>query len=216
MKVYCSKCRNQTNHKVIFEHKEVYTPESYPEMQIDYAEGKWQVIQCQGCEDISFREVWLTSEDFDPFTGEASENITLYPLRDKDSISVRRFEGLPRKLRKIYQEVIESYNNNLLILCAAGLRALVEGICSLESINERNLQKKIEGLFTKGLLTKQHSDILHEHRFMGNSAVHELDMPSKEELSIAIKIIEHTIENLYELREQIEELRWLKQRRKKD
>ncbi|CAH8239910.1 hypothetical protein VAEU17_810001 [Vibrio aestuarianus] len=32
---------------------------------------------------------------------------------------------------------------------------------------------------------------------MGNKAVHELDMPSLDELKIAIDIVEHTLENIY-------------------
>ncbi|PAD71163.1 DUF4145 domain-containing protein [Paenibacillus campinasensis] len=183
-------------------------------MQIDYAEGTWQIIQCQGCGEVSFREMWITSEDINP-NGEAEPVVTLYPNRDKDNLLAKDFVVLPSKLRKIYKEVIESYNSNLFILCATGLRSIVEGICHSAGIEGKNLQLKIEGLHTKGYLTQKHATILHEHRYMGNSAVHELDIPTKEELFIAIRIIEHTIENLYEIEDQVDELRWLKERRLK-
>jgi len=193
----------------------MYTPENYPEMQIDFAHGSWQTIKCQGCDEVSFREVWVTSEDINPRTGEPEEVVTLYPHRDKGTIDNKYFQGLPSKLRNIYRETIGAYNNNFMILCAAGVRAIVEGICSVKKVGGRNLQLKIDCLFTDGYLTRHHAEVLHEHRFMGNSAIHALDTPSKEELLIAINIIEHTIENIFEIKEKVDELKYLKDRRKK-
>ena len=48
---------------------------------------------------------------------------------------------------------------------------------------------------------------------MGNKAVHELDQPSKEELELAISIVEHTLENIYELPGKAAEMRMRKRRR---
>ena len=45
----------------------------------------------------------------------------------------------------------------------------------------KNLEGKIAGLYEKGFLTKKSSTILHEHRFLGNEAVHELSQPSKDQ-----------------------------------
>ena len=40
-------------------------------------------------------------------------------------------------------------------------------------------------------------DILHEHRFLCNEAIHELKTPSKEDLRLAIEIVENVFETLY-------------------
>lgn len=74
---------------------------------------------------------------------------------------------------------------------------------------------KISGLSEKGILTKKNSEILHEHRYLGNEAVHELSQPSEEEVKLAIEIIEHTLESLYEISEKAEELRMRKSKRQK-
>lgn len=84
---------------------------------------------------------------------------------------------------------------------------------TIKTIRRDNLQGKIGGLFEKNLLTKNHADVLHEHRFLGNQAVYELDIPSKEELRLAINILEHTLENIYELKYKAEELQWQRELR---
>lgn len=95
--------------------------------------------------------------------------------------------------------MLDCFNNANYILCAAGIRAIIEGICIDNDINKGNLYSKIDELNKKGILTTQHSEILHNHRCIDNSAIHELAIPSKEELSLAIEILEHTLENIYEL-----------------
>ena len=48
-------------------------------------------------------------------------------------------------------------------------------------------------------MTASNAEILHQHRFLGNKAVHELEQPSREELRLAIEIIEHTFETVYSI-----------------
>ncbi len=43
------------------------------------------------------------------------------------------------------------------------------------------------------------SDILHQFRYMGNEALHELATPSQEELKLAIQIVEHILESIFEI-----------------
>jgi len=116
------------------------------------------------------------------------------------------------------------YNNENLTLCGAGVRALVEGLCNenkivdgeIEStkrdgskVKKRadNLQGRINGLAEKGKLTKENAEILHEHRFLGNTAIHDLSAPTKEELNLAITIIEHVFDNIYEIPEMATQLK---------
>ena len=48
-------------------------------------------------------------------------------------------------------------------------------------------------------MTERQAQALHEHRFLGNSALHELEAPSREMVEIAIAIVEHVMESLYNL-----------------
>jgi hypothetical protein len=120
--------------------------------------------------------------------------------------------------------VIDCFNGELYTLCAGGLRAIIEGICNdrkikdgpvdiklkdgtSKTVRKKTVEGKISGLFEKGILTRQNADILHEHRFLSNEALHELTQPSKDELTLAIQIIEHIFENIYELPNKVDDLR---------
>ena len=192
----------------------------------------YQVIQCGGCESISFRHTSWFSEDADPMSGESGETERLYPKRGLETLPTKPYYNVPSNLRRIYSELIDCFNNDSPTLCAAGLRAIVEGICaergvvdgpveqtlkdgSKKIVRKDDLRGRISGLQEKGLLTQTSSDTLHEHRYLGNDAVHQLARPSTDELRLAIEIVEHTLEQLYELPEKAEELKRAKALRQK-
>lgn len=191
---------------------------------------RYQVIECQGCETVSFRHASWFSEAQDYDDDGTTERV--YPRRNKDALSARPYHNVPSNLRRIYTELIDCFNNDSSTLCAAGLRALVEGICAQQGIidgpveapakgggtqivRRDNLEGRIAGLQEKGLLTQPSAQTLHEHRYLGNSAVHELARPSADELKLAIEIVEHVLEQLYELPEKAAELHRATAHRKK-
>ncbi len=219
----CKKCRGMTKHTVVHELHESYTPENYPEMQIDYANGRWQIIRCNGCSEVSFREFWITSED-----PEGSEEI--YPPRSADSLRPKTLLNVPWQIVRIYHETINAYNADAATLCAVGVRAIVEAICADRGIangpveqmrsgkkvtvRKTNLEGKIEGLREKAFVTVDHAIVLHETRLFGNEAAHELKRPGRDTLKSAVEIMEHTLENMYELTVKARSLRLSKGTRK--
>lgn len=221
MKSYCRTCKKDTNHEVICEESIKFGDEEWEV----FGEDKYQIIRCMGCDNITFREEGWFSEDINPYTGDPLLRISLYPKASGDDLESKRMTDVPKKIKRIYEETINSYNNQSFILCATGLRAIIEGVCAeenikdgpiesknengdIEIIRKNNLQGKIGGLYENNLITKDHAEILHEHRFLGNKAVHELDMPSAEELKLGIEILEHTLENIYELKYKGQELQF--------
>lgn len=98
------------------------------------------------------------------------------------------------------------------ILTAVGLRAIVEGLCVDLGLTEKQDKKfstlfgKIDGLYERGYLSMDQSKILHQHRYLGNKAVHELSEPSYTELQLAIEIVEHILESIYIISQKSKEL----------
>ncbi len=221
VKVMCAECNRQTKH-VVLASVDKEGNEQYDEDVWIGWEDNYQIVQCQGCETISFRHLNWFSEYQDFNSSGHTERI--YPKRDANSIQAKDFRNAPNSLRRIYKESIEAFNNDCYTLCATGLRGIVEGICADQSVTDgpvevpaigggtqttrkNNLEGKIYGLCEKGILTKASADTLHEHRYLGNEAVHELAQPSNAELMLAIEIIEHTLEQLYEIPEKALELK---------
>ncbi|EJL64756.1 DUF4145 domain-containing protein [Flavobacterium sp. CF136] len=231
LKVICQTCKNTTKHKVLNsanEEGEAFMPE---EGYNYYWQNDYEIIQCLGCETISFRSEHSNSEDMDYEEGPyIVEHI--FPQRNKDTWHIKNYYNVPHNLRRIYRETIDCYNAECLTLCGAGTRALVEGICkesgildgevkktkpdgTIEIKRSKDLQGKINGLFEKGKLTEQNAEILHEHRFLGNTSIHELSAPSKDELSLAIEIIENVFDTLYEIPQKALELKHKRMLKKK-
>ena len=222
--VICTECKRETRHLVRQSFYDYLRTDDHPDHYVDCGTD-YQIIECLGCRTISFRyEGWFSEED--------GISVQLFPNRSEDTLTKKDLYGVPRKLRRIYREVIESFNNDLLLSCAAGLRAIIEGICSEKKIKngnvevndnsgipktvrKSNLQGKIAGLAEKTILTKSNAEILHEHRFLGNEALHELSQPSVPELKLAIEIIEHLLENIYELPSKAKEMKEYKTKRAK-
>lgn len=220
--VPCVKCKGATKHQVLAS-IDVEGEEHEQGFWVSWVDH-YQIVQCSGCELISFRHTSWCSEDIDFLTGEPEVTERLYPKRRLNNLPKKSYDNVPFNLQRIYSELIDCFNNDSPILCAAGLRAIVEGICaergvldgpveqmlkdgSTKIVRKKDLQGRISGLQEKGLLTKTSSDTLHEHRYLGNDALHQLARPSTDELRLAIEMVEHTLEQLYELPEKTEELK---------
>lgn len=234
-KVFCANCKLETNHVVLqsvdSEASEVIRYYDNLPDTVDWS-NNYQIIQCQGCDTISFQQRSWCSENvcqIGPDDWDDGYSSTLYPYRSDNTRITKDYNNLPRTLRRIYHETIECFNNNSLTLCAAGLRAIIEGICanqqitdgpvhiqendsSTRTVRKKNLEGKIAGLYEKGILTQQNTVILHEHRYLGNDAVHELNLPTSHELILALDIVEHIFDSLYEMPDKAAELQLIREK----
>jgi hypothetical protein len=201
LKVVCPICHQTTRHDVLAEIKS-----SGSENQIDW----WvtcQIIQCRGCEEVSFRKVNVCSEDFDPETDGLLERESLYPSRAIPRKPIAEFYHFPEQISHIYREVLKAIDNDALILAAIGLRAVVEAICIDQSTTGLNLKERIHQLAAQGLLSQRQADILHMFRFMGNIAAHEIKSPSLKDLLVALDIAETLLKTIYILPHRVKFIR---------
>jgi hypothetical protein len=207
IRLFCNSCRRTTRHII---------QQFFENPKDDGQIIRWETIQCGGCGDISFYGKLLLEAGVE----EQDESPIIYPPRI--GRNPRQFDGLDARLDRIYQEMIVAFNNGSYILCAGGLRTLVEGICAEQHImdgpkrnhatgeyeKDRNtgevrrassLDCKIEELAERNILTVRRARSLHGHRYLGNMALHELEVPTKETLESAITIVEHIMVDLYSI-----------------
>ncbi|MFT3881110.1 MAG: DUF4145 domain-containing protein [Gemmatales bacterium] len=223
--ILCAKCINVTRHEVLQSLERKGSEECFEEhssFTLGWSDA-YQIVECRGCSSVSFlHEHWFSEAD-------GSEE-HIYPRRSLGTIATKDYLNAPFHLRRIYRETIEAFNFGSYTLCAAGLRTVVEAICEAKGIEEGSITKtkqdgttttyrsdklegKISGLSEKGILTLEQTRILHEHRFLGNYALHELTHPDPQELLKAIRIIEHVLDSLFEIPQTGQELRMQRQRR---
>ena len=198
-KIYCNTCKNPTHHELKSLHTSVAE-------EVDYDEtGPYLVFEekneyffwiCLGCDTATLENAY-THSGMEDEKGKEIWTSLFYPKRQSNDLSTKYFQKISPKLRSIYKEVIASFNSSHKILCAMGLRALLEGVCADKGITNRTLEKRIDAL--DEYLPQNIVQSLHSFRFMGNEAAHELAGPPISELRLAIEVMEDLMNFLYEL-----------------
>lgn len=191
--IYCNYCRVYTNHVLRATHTRLILHEP---MEIDFEYRVEHFLwACAGCE-TGLLEIQFISENLKTKTSKV-ETSWFAPERQLDELGTKYFIKLPEKLKELYREVIKAFNGKLYILSAAGLRALIEGICADKGVAGQTLEKKINNMVS--LLPQNIVSSLHGFRFIGNTALHELNPPSRDDLRLAIEVSEDLLNFLYEL-----------------
>jgi len=203
VRALCASCDKVTNHAILANHN--------TSGESDEGDISWwrscQIIQCLGCEEISFRDSSTCTEDFDPHTGQLEETVLLYPDRTEGRDPMPDYQEFPIKTQRIYLETLKALNHQTPILAAIGLRALIESICLDLKTKAKNLAKKIDELADLGFLSKKQAQFLHNHRFMGNEAAHEIVAPKPEHLVAAFDIAETLLKTIYVLPDMADQLK---------
>ena len=194
-RIFCNKCGNETNHILQAEYHTDY-PNENPDGSYAFVERLgYRFWVCAGCGTGTLEEYYVfdINNDYD-----SRPMVTYYPERTQVHIEAKTFKKLPGRLTDIYREILRAYNGTLRVLCALGIRALLEGICADKGISGDNLKTKIDNMIDIPL-PENIVQNLHSLRFIGNDAAHELEAPSGDELKLAISICEDLLNYVYEL-----------------
>ncbi|MFA5777888.1 MAG: DUF4145 domain-containing protein [Candidatus Paceibacterota bacterium] len=202
--VVCNHCDNTTNHLVCSSVEFSWWNDDIQGIDT------YEIIRCSGCDSISFRIGSSNSDDVDQDPDGNlihPETVEIYPSRLMGRTALEEVYSLPDKVRSMYQETHAALCTKLKILAGIGIRALIEAVCSEEKAKGRTLEKRIDDLVIKEILTKRNADILHKTRLLGNKAVHEIKAPSDIELDVAFDIVENLLETVYIIPKKAERLK---------
>jgi hypothetical protein len=169
----------------------------------EYGHDDYLIARCCGCELVKFiLKSWVGIAGCDPLE-EGEETIRIYPREMSGRSSEHTFGALnlhlalPDKVSQMHNETVKALNVGAYTLGGAGLRAIVEALCLDQGVAGRNLQQKIDALVSSGKLAKSQADHLHEERFLGNAAVHELERLTARDLEDGLEIIEGLLKTIY-------------------
>lgn len=193
----CGQCLGETRHKVL---ESVDVKGDDPGWDYQYVDN-YQIVQCQGCDSLSFRKCHSDSEDFvydeEEQTTLYVEKVDLYPSRVAGRHQLRQAHFLPPSVSPIYDETHGALANKQPILAGVGIRALVETVCNEKGAAGYSLENKIDDLVTKGLLTQAGAETLHSMRILGNEAAHQVKPHSDQTLNLAMDVVEHLLTDVY-------------------
>lgn len=196
-------CRASTKHTVLAS-VNLAGEEEWDPGYMYYWNDSYQIIQCAGCETISFRQTHQNSEDTvrvgnDPADLDYGVDEVQYPSPVAGRGAIQDHHTLPSQLHRIYLETIKAINSKQPVLAGIGIRAIVETVCEDKKAKGRNLLEKIDDLVGQGVLTKEGSEILHKLRTLGNEAAHEAKPHDDDHLSLAMDVIDHLLSGVYVL-----------------
>ncbi len=195
-RIYCNECRQVTNHWMAGHH---FKSEWDDDDGINF-ESHYTLWICAGCETgtLEIHAGPTDALDERDFDGSLIFAPDFFPERVHSQLRKKSFMKLKPKLKSIYGETIKCFNTGSLVLCTAGLRALLEGVCDDKRIKGRNLRDKINNLHPL-LPNRNIIKSLHHFRFTGNEAVHQLQAPDARDTRLAIDVLEDLLNFLYEL-----------------
>jgi|SRR5713101_6746733 len=133
--IYCNYCKHETNHEPRGTHEKTWY-----DQEIDFDEKMtYRLFTCMGCEH-GVLQVEYANSDMINDEGQGYSNFSYYPERSQRELEKKHYTKLKPRLAALYEEAIICYNRKAMILCAAGLRALLEGICQDKRIKGNNLK----------------------------------------------------------------------------
>jgi len=224
--VFCAKCGHENrNHRVLYE-KSINISEDDP-FSITFIEY-YRLVECMGCNTIKYatsKADYERKDDLPPWE-DGERDLKIYPDAPEANQRVPAINQdqavgndgkllIPVSVWKMYKETIDALNANIRTLAGGGLRATVEAICLDNQITHGNLQNKIDELAKKNLLTKAQAELLHEERYIGNAALHELQTPTLQDIEDGLGIVEGLINTIYILPSKAKRLKKRREFKKK-
>lgn len=206
--VQCPRCVGSTAHKILA-NANLSGGDGHMDWQTDY-----QILQCSGCKTISYRSESSNSENFDYRTDEYGNEELVYQITEK--LYPPRIYGysglgedrwlLPDSLRRIYDETSSALTTDQPVLTGIGVRAILETLCKDKAANGNSLFNQIDDLVSKGILTPARASVLHQIRTLGNLSAHEVAPHTPAQLSLAMTVVDHLLEEVYILPEKTQRL----------
>ena len=209
-KIYCNTCKGETNHDIKATHDQSYHEEyeDHGQRFLGYCEEtEYRFLACRGCDTAILEEKWRCDGMHD-HNGDDIYSYNYHPKRKNlGEREIKRFHHVDKKLNETYKEIITAFQQGLGIVTAMGVRALLEGICVLEGIDDkkaRGLANKIDYLKDVSNIPSSIIDGLKGIKFIGDDAAHRLNTSDKHNLSLAIDLLESLMIHMYEAKLDLE------------
>lgn len=198
--VACGECRRRTKHAVRASVDVGETTTGSGNFSIDWGMN-YQIVECLGCETISFRKLTHDSQtshvQYEDGSVGFEPDEELFPNPGVGRTSMIDVELLPAAVQRIYSETLKALTSQLPVLAGIGIRALIESLAKEKGATGKDLMARIDDLVVLGILSTDGAAILHKLRILGNEAAHEVKPHSEQTLGLALDVVEHLLQGVY-------------------
>src|SRR2546428_12059346 len=154
--IACRNCLQKTKHDVLREYASKVTLEP-PEPEVRFV-GRYQIVRCRGCEEISFVHAAWNDDDIDE-GGNVVMRVKVFPFRMSGLKTIDGIQYLPDSVKRVYEETHAALAADVAILGAIGVRATIEAICNDKRAAGGGLDQKNAGMGKEGGGSPQQDDI---------------------------------------------------------
>lgn len=189
-KLDCSKCRNETSHKVLksVKHQHKTHVLENGDQPCYVSEGYVSdLMQCCGCETVVLRQRFW-HDDFE--RGESENHYThVYPPIVSRQLP-NWYRQLPIPHQELLIEVYSALHAKSYSLTLMGLRALLDTYLAKKVGDQGSFASTLEILLSRQIVTRQQHSLIAQAFDSGSAASHRGYKPDKEVVDYVINVIE--------------------------
>jgi len=185
---HCNACGRRTKHDVVAERVTNHSAEMVEDFNVEWT-NTYRIIECRGCETVSFHFSWWYSEY------DVSEEVKLYPPRISRKMPDWVSE-LSDDLEQLLQEIYSALHADSRRLAMMGARACVDMFMNATIGDIGGFEEKLRGLVESGHLSKIDRSTLEAALEVGHAASHRGHCPSSNEVNQVMDIVENLLQKL--------------------
>jgi hypothetical protein len=199
---YCRRCGGDRHHTVIAEkHRNSHEEETGVQ-----SGDTWSILECRGCESVSFVHAHWFSEDYE-IGDNGPEPVVyrdLYPPSPRRSMpewaALDLCLSLPRDLlsvRKLHTDIYTALGTGAFSLAAMGTRAIMDMVLTSKVGDVGGFAKKLKLMRENGSITEVQKGVLVAVFAAGSAAAHRGHSPTREDVYTMLDITETMLRQLY-------------------
>lgn len=191
---HCNYCLKETKHRLLHSVVQNFDDEE----NFVYGATEYQMLECLGCESVTFREVSTSSEDRDE-EGNLSESFTYYPPRTErpEPSWINDLWRQNETLRDLLKEIYVAFHADARTLAAAGIRTLIDATMTAKVKDQGSFLQTLRQFEKAGFIAQRQVDVLKDTIDAGSASAHRAFTPRRSDLRILLDIAENLIENVF-------------------
>jgi hypothetical protein len=196
LKHHCNRCDGETTHHIRGEHQRSgAVPINDPETGDEIDEINWwerfEIVQCAGCDRLSFRTVASNDADHEI-------SIRLFP--PKASRTQPNWLGkVPVEMRTLLRQTYQALDGDSRALAMMGARAVADMLLVAKVGDVGGFEQKLDRMVAGGHLSAPNREILEPALDAGNAAAHRGHQPTVDDVDAVMDILENLLQATYHL-----------------